>query len=287
MSFDYCDSLKSVDENSDGFEINLSAKNSQTQSQIEETSSVIQTISAENANAHANVIRKQHELYSITAAMTKNIDIYQSMIEDLNKKNELLTTEYLQKKELADQIQDLLDTCTSTGIDIHQIPNLNISALQNYFNIKTPSNTDLIVDPTVKKIISSNRYFANCRSNDEFVRRVIELFDSTQKQSNSRIIRVQGLDKDSRLISLKRQLANLQQENAMLQAQRAFELNTLLREKQELQKELEMLKARKVSACVTPDAHVDKKKNISSPIVGTESPSPIQNRRFVPSPFKV
>lgn len=212
---------------------------------IAETTSRIEDISAKNKDAHTKCVRLQHELSSITQALDKNIDFLQQVCQSQEEENRKLTEKLSRKAALAEKLQNLLDKCSKCGIDVHKIPGLDIETISEYFIIQPPVDEGSLLDPTVKKIVQSNSYFEDIKTNDEFIERVLQLKKESMRPSPKKDDKLR--EKNQRILTLRKQLAELQQNNSAVQARMAREMNDLLQQKQKLQKELDMLRQQRRS----------------------------------------
>lgn len=206
-----------------------------TISQIEETKNQIATTSKENAAAHANGIKLQHNLSAVTKAHSKNIDVLQALLKELKDKNEQLHIEYESRREMHEKVQELLDKCSNAGVDIDTIPNLDHDQIREYFDVQQPMDEFSKIDPIVKHICEINPYFKRCTSNEEFIKRVSEMHNTVHPEENKP---QEDSEREKRLSALRAELARLQLANAQAQAKRAAELGALLDKREILMKQL-------------------------------------------------
>ena len=211
-----------------------------TLSDIAETQTKIKEISSKNTEAHKKCIKLQHSLSSMTAALDKNIDFLQKVCKMQKEENEQMQEKLQHKTEIAEKIQMLLDKCANSGVDVNKIPGLDIKTLSEYFIIRPPVDEGVQLDPTIKTIVDSNSLFSGINTNEEFVDKCIELKDEAMRPFPKSFL--ESGEVSEKVLTLRKQLAELQQNNSTTQARMAREMNDLLLEKQSLQKQLEELK---------------------------------------------
>ena len=221
-----------------------------TLSDIAETNSRIKDISQKNSEAHAQCVKLQHELSSITKALDKNIDFLQEVCRIQEEENEQLKQKLQNKTEIAEKIQMLLDKCAYSGVDVNKIPGLDVKTLSDYFIIRPPVDEGIQLDPTIKTIVDSNSLFTGITTNDQFVSKCIELKNEAMRPFPKSYL--ESGEVSEKVLTLRKQLAELQQNNSATQARMAREMSDLLNEKQKLQKQLEQLKNHKTSTLLSP-----------------------------------
>ena len=233
-----------------------------TLSNIAETQTKIKEISSKNTEAHKKCIKLQHSLNSMTTALDKNIDFLQKVCRMQKEENEQLHQKLQHKTEIAEKIQMLLDKCANSGVDVNKIPGLDVKTLSEYFIIRPPVDEGVQLDPTIKTIVDSNSLFTGITTNEEFVDKCIELKDEAMRPFSKSML--ESGEVSENVLTLRKQLAELQQNNSTTQARMAREMSDLLAEKQRLQKQLEEFKRPKQSSFMsTPKSSSSKRSHRS------------------------
>ena len=194
---------------------------------IKDHSSQIEEISASNAQLHAQNVKLRHELNSITKALDKNIDFLTESCRSQQSQNLILKDSISSAHGMMNSIQELLNQCSTAGIDVSKIPDLNHEVLSLIFEIQPPSNPDETMDPFVKTICNQNHLFFGCTTNDQFVNRCISYKREMLQPQNYRPVRVPGKTKEERIESLKKILYKMQLQNAENHAILGKQINSL------------------------------------------------------------
>ncbi|EAX89631.1 hypothetical protein TVAG_386010 [Trichomonas vaginalis G3] len=218
----------------------------ETLSDIARTTSKIDEISAENAQAHIRCMKLQHTLASVTKALEKNIDCIQKVCEKQEAENARLREAVSKKVACADKIQALINKCANAGIDVYDIPGLDHDTLAQYFDIPEPVDFNSRMDPMIRSIASSYPVFKQCESNKDFINKCREIKAELEKAEEQRKSRKTTNDPNE-IMALRKQLALLQQSNSATQARMAKELNILLEQKSELKNKLDGMRKLKQS----------------------------------------
>lgn len=204
---------------------------------IAKTTTKIDEISAENAQAHIRCMKLQHTLASVTKALEKNIDCIQKVCENQESENERLRDIVSKKVKCAEKVQALINKCSLAGIDVYSIPGLDHDTLAQYFDIPEPVDFNSRMDPVVRSIVESYPVFKECESNKDFIKKCRDIREEIDRADQQRKQRKRS-DDPNEIMALRKQLAILQQSNSATQARMAKELNTLLEQKSELHNRL-------------------------------------------------
>lgn len=212
---------------------------------IEEQTSLIEELSQKNAEAHTKCMKLQYELTSITKSLDKNVDFIVNACQSQELENLNLQKKIDERSKYHQRLQTLINLCSDYGIDINEIPGLDIEGINRYYDVNPPVSKGEPFDPTIKYLIDKYRIFGQCKTNRDFMQHCLAIKYEVERPDEMRLSFLQEKDPAERITFLQKYLNELRQSNSAVTARMAKELNILIDKRDELQRQIKQLKKTK------------------------------------------
>ena len=201
---------------------------------------------SEYAEKNANLRLKCKELEENIEEITNELNQH---IDESEKANQKLVTEIQQvqnkiqnQEKLKDQLVDLYESLASQGINLQKFQNVDYNLLVFLAGGEIPVEDE--INSEIQMIISSEPFFQNCRTNEDFISRCSDL---VQEASNSLSV----TKPSSIALNYEELILKLQQKHDQKHAEIANEMKMLSQERDELLKQIKYIKNAKPQNNIT------------------------------------
>ncbi|KAK8899456.1 hypothetical protein M9Y10_001772 [Tritrichomonas musculus] len=199
-------------------------------SDIETLTKEINQYAEENANARLKCKELEEKMEKITMNLNHHIDKSEETNKNLELKNQQLQGVIDNQESLKQQLIDYYAELAFNGINLKKFRAVDYNLLVNLAGREIPVAEDEL-NSDIKMIISSEPFFHNCHTNEDFIKRCSDLVAEASSPTKYTKPKTKDLDYEELIMKL-------QQYHDQTHAEIANEMKMLSQERDELLKEL-------------------------------------------------
>lgn len=186
-----------------------------------------------NANARLKCKELEENIEEITNELNQHIDESEKANQNLEMEIQKIQAKIKNQENLKDQLIDYYERLASQGIDLKKFQGVDYDLLVFLAGGEIPIVDEL--NSEIQMIISTEPFFQNCRTNEDFINRCSDL---VQEASNSNSI----AKPSTKGTNYEELILKLQQKHDQKHAEIANEMKILSQERDELLKEIKYIK---------------------------------------------
>lgn len=186
-----------------------------------------------NANLRLKCKELEENIEEITNELNQHIDESEKANQKLVMEIQQVQNKIQNQEKLKDQLVELYESLASQGINLQKFQNVDYNLLVFLAGGEIPVVDEL--NSEIQMIISSEPFFQNCRTNEDFINRCSEL---VQEASNSLSV----TKPSSIALNYEELILKLQQKHDQKHSEIANEMKILSQERDELLKQIKYIK---------------------------------------------
>lgn len=211
-------------------------------SDIDNLAIEISAYAEKNANARLKCKELEEDIEKMTNELNQHIDESEKANRELEMKNQQIQDKIDIQESLKQQLVDYYAALASQGINLKKFRNVDYNLLVSLAGGEIPVSDEL--NSEIQMIISSEPFFQNCRTNEDFISRCSDLVQEASSPASYAKPTAKGSDWEEKIMKL-------QQYHDQTHSKIANEMKILSQERDELMKELKYINNSKQNNDIT------------------------------------